>query len=96
MPSQVRLFSTVQRYLIVEQECLAMKRAIESLRYYLLGRFFCLKTDHCALQWLNRMKDSNTHLTGRYLSLQPYDFTVLFRVGKANLVADCLSRVYKN
>lgn len=33
------------------------------------------------------MKDSNKHVTGWYLSLQPYDFTVQYRVGKANLVA---------
>ena len=91
-----KLLDQEKRYSTVEKECLAMKWAIESLRYYLLGRHFVLETDHRALQWLNRMKDSNTRLTGWYLSLQPYDFTVKYQAGKANLVADCLSRVHED
>jgi len=51
------------RYSTVAKECLAMKWAIESLRYYLLGRHFILEMDHHALQWLNWMKDSNMRLT---------------------------------
>ncbi|KAL4008478.1 hypothetical protein ACER0C_002330 [Sarotherodon galilaeus] len=47
------------RYSTVEKECLAMKWAVESLRYYLLGRHFTLETDHCALQWLHKMKETN-------------------------------------
>lgn len=84
------------RYSTVEKECLAMKWAVESLRYYLLGRHFVLETDHRALQWLHRMKDSNMRIARWYLSLQPYDFTVQYRAGKSNMVADCLSRMYED
>lgn len=91
-----KLLDRETRYSTVEKECLAMKWAISSLKYYLLGRHFYLETDHRALQWLKRMKESNTRLTGWYLSLQPYDFTIHYRSGKANLVADCLSRVHEN
>ncbi|XP_078793179.1 uncharacterized protein LOC144987743 [Oryzias latipes] len=91
-----KLLDRETRYSTVEKECLAMKWAIDSLRYYLLGRHFCLETDHRALQWLRRMKDSNTRLTAWYLSLQAYDFTVQYRAGKTNCVADCLSRVHEN
>lgn len=38
----------------------------------------------------------DTCLTGWYLTLQPYDFTVQYLAGKANLVAGCLSRVHGN
>ena len=84
------------RYSTVEKECLAMKWAIDSLRYYLLGRHFSLETDHRALQWLNRMKDANMRIAGWYLALQPYDFTVQYRSGKSNVVADCLSRIHED
>uniref|UniRef100_A0A803K005 Gypsy retrotransposon integrase-like protein 1 n=1 Tax=Xenopus tropicalis TaxID=8364 RepID=A0A803K005_XENTR len=40
------------RYAIVERECLAIKWALESLRYYLLGRQFKLITDHAPLKWM--------------------------------------------
>ncbi|KAL4007477.1 hypothetical protein ACER0C_001329 [Sarotherodon galilaeus] len=74
------------RYSTVEKECLAMKWAVESLRYYLLGRHFTLETDHRALQWLHKMKETNMRVARWYLSLQPYDFTVQYRPGKSNCV----------
>ncbi len=90
-----KLLDRETRYSTVGKECLGMKWAIESLRYYLLGCHFFLETDYCALHLLKMMKYSNARLTGWYLSLQPYDFTVQYRAGKANVVADCLSRVHE-
>lgn len=87
-----RLLDRETRYSTVEKECLAVKWAVDSLRYYLLGRHFILETDHRTLQWLHMMKDANNRITRRYLSLQTYDFTVQYRPGKFNVVADCLSR----
>ncbi|KAM7394882.1 hypothetical protein PAMA_006561 [Pampus argenteus] len=81
------------RYSTVEKEGLAIKWALESLRYYLLGREFDLETDHRALTWINSMKDHNSRLTRWYISLQPYRFTIRHRAGKANVVADYLSRL---
>ncbi|KAK7898999.1 hypothetical protein WMY93_019852 [Mugilogobius chulae] len=86
-----RLLDRETRYSAVEKECLAMKWAIDSLRYYLLGRHFILETDHRALQWLHRMREANTRIAGWYLALQPYNFTVHYKPGKTNIVADCLS-----
>ena len=91
-----RLLDRETRYSTVEKECLAMKWAIDTLRYYLLGRHFILETDHRALQWLNRMRDANMRIAGWYLALQPYDFTVRYRSGRSNVVADCLSRAYED
>lgn len=90
-----KLLDRETRYSTVEKECLAMKWAIDALRYYLLGRHFYLETDHRALQWLHRMKDANMRVAGWYLALQPYSFTVRYRSGKTNIVADCLSRVHE-
>lgn len=37
--------------------------AIEELRYYLAGCHFTLVTDHAALQWMAREKDTNGRVT---------------------------------
>lgn len=59
---------------LVTREGLAIKWALESLRYYLLGREFDLEMDHWALTWMNSMKDHNSYFTRWYLSLQPFQF----------------------
>lgn len=88
-----KLLPREARYSVVEKEGLAIKWALESLRYYLLGREFDLETDHRALSWINSMKDHNARLTRWYLSLQPFKFVIRHRSGKSNLVADYLSRL---
>ncbi|XP_014857306.1 PREDICTED: uncharacterized protein LOC106926725 [Poecilia mexicana] len=65
-----KLLDRETRYSTVEKECLAMKWAIEALRYYLLGRHFILETDHRALQWLRRMRDANARKSVQNLGLQ--------------------------
>ncbi|CAM4582851.1 unnamed protein product [Caretta caretta] len=41
-----KLLPREQKYAVVEKECLEVKWAMETLRYYLLGRRFTLVTDH--------------------------------------------------
>lgn len=88
-----KMFPRETRYSTVEQECLAIKWALDSLRYYLLGREFSLEMDHRALQWLERMKDANARITRWNLSIQPFKFRVHYRPGSLNKVADFLSRI---
>ncbi len=45
------------KYAAVQKEALAIKWAIQELRYYLLGRKFTLVTDHAPLQWMAHAKD---------------------------------------
>lgn len=87
-----KLFPREVRYSTVEKETLAIKWALDSFRYYPLGRGFTLETDHKALQWLEQMKDTNGRITRWYLALQPFRFTVHHVPGKENLTADYLSR----
>ncbi len=79
-------------YSTIEKECLAIRWAVLTLRYYLLGREFTLCSDHVPLQWLHRMKDTNARITRWYLALQPFKFKVIHRPGTQMTVADFLSR----
>ncbi|KAJ8277939.1 hypothetical protein GJAV_G00081910 [Gymnothorax javanicus] len=87
-----KLFPREVRYSTVEKEALAIKWALDSFRYYLLGREFTLETDHKALQWMERMKDTNGRITRWYLALQPFCFSIQHIPGRDNLTADYLSR----
>ncbi|KAL2097844.1 hypothetical protein ACEWY4_007051 [Coilia grayii] len=87
-----KLYPRETRYFTVEKECLAVKWALDTLRYYLVGKEFVLETDHRALQWLHKIKDSNARVTRWYMAMQPYQFSVRYRTGKSNVVADFLSR----
>ncbi|XP_069502965.1 uncharacterized protein [Ambystoma mexicanum] len=79
-------------YPTIEKECLAVKWAIDALRYYLLGREFTLMTDHAPLVWLARNKDSNQRVLRWFLSLQPFSFKTVHKPGKLLSQADYLSR----
>ncbi|XP_058876949.1 uncharacterized protein LOC131731694 [Acipenser ruthenus] len=88
-----KLLPREQRYATIEKECLAIKWAVESLKYYLWGRRFTLYTDHAPLRWMYKEKDSNPRLTRWFLALQPYCFEVKHRAGKDHMNADVLSRI---
>ncbi|KAL5491649.1 hypothetical protein EMCRGX_G016981 [Ephydatia muelleri] len=81
-----------QNYSTIEKECLAIKLATHAFRVYLLGREFTVETDHRALEWLHRLKDSNPRLCRWSLTLQPFKFSVRHKAGVTNGNADALSR----
>ncbi|KAE9345958.1 hypothetical protein PF008_g8516 [Phytophthora fragariae] len=82
----------VAQYGITDLECAAVIWAVKLFRPYLYGRKFRLVTDHAALKWLMTSKD----LTGRVyrwaLQLRGYDFEIVYRSGKDNVVADAVPR----
>lgn len=88
-----KLLPREERYATVEKECLATRLGVHAFRVYLLDRPFTIQTDHRVLKWLDRLKDNNSRLTRWSLSLQPFEFTVQYRCGKANSNADALSRI---
>ncbi|KAI2647892.1 Retrovirus-related Pol polyprotein [Labeo rohita] len=79
-------------YSTIEKECLAIRWAILTLCYYLLGREFTFCSDHAPLQWLHRMKDTNAQITRCYLALKPYKYKLVHRLGAQMAMADFLSR----
>ena len=79
-------------YATIEKECLAIKWALETLQYYLLGRTFTLVTDHAPLVWLSRNKDTNSRVLRWFLALQPFSFQTVHRPGRMQSNVDYLSR----
>lgn len=87
-----KLLPREKNYATVEKECLAIKWALETLKYYLLGRKFTLVTDHSPLHWMAKNKETNSRITKWFLSLQPFNFSVVHRPGRHHGNADALSR----
>ena len=91
-----KLLPREEKYATVEKECLAIRLGIEAFRVYLLGRPFTVRTDQRALEWLDKMRDTNSRLTRWSLALQPYQFRVCYRPGSSNSHADALSRCIRD
>lgn len=80
-------------YSTIEKELLAIVWATKYFRPYLFGRKFKILTDHKPLQWIMSLKEPNSRLTRWRLKLSEFNFTVVYKKGKANTNADALSRV---
>ena len=86
---------TEENYDIYEKEFLAILKALENWRAYLIWtkKPFVIETDHKNLtHWKEPKK-----LTGRTVrwheKLQDYNFKIVYIAGKANRPADVLSRM---
>jgi transposase InsO family protein len=92
-------FTSAQRsYKTFEHEALAVIEALMKWEDKLVGRQFCIVTDHEALETI---KTSNRDgKSGRLIRwdeyLSRFQFTVMHVPGELNKVADCLSRYYEN
>ena len=80
------------RYATVEKECMAIVWAVKRFDFYLYGRFFEVHTDHRPLIYLHEKRSTNRRLMRWSLVLQEHRFRVTSVPGRANLLADFLSR----
>lgn len=90
------LTKTEEKYSAIEKELLAIVWATQYFRPYLFGRKFTLYTDHQPLTYALNLKTPNTRLVKWRLRLLEYDFEIIHRPGKQNVVADALSRIPEN
>ena len=82
-----------QKYPITEQECLAVKWAINYFHQYLISKKFRVITDHSALKTLMTTQIPKGRRARWIMDLENYDFIIEHRAGKSNANADALSRL---
>lgn len=82
-----------KNYSTTHRELLAIILAIERFQHYIWGKHFVMHTDHQALTYLFNQNKVGSRLLRWKLLLAEYDFDIIHRKGKANVVSDCLSRV---
>ena len=80
------------RWDTLKKEAYAIFFSVKALAYYLHGKFFVIETDHANLIW---MEKSEVHIIIRWrMFLQGFWFMLRHIPGKANVMADMLSRMY--
>lgn len=87
------LNSAEKNYSTIEKELLAILDSTKHFRPYLFGQNFVIETDHNPLVWLYKIKEPNSRLIRWKLKLEEFNFTIVYKKGKENQVADALSRV---
>ena len=80
------------RYATHDLELAAVVYALKLWRHYLLGAKLELFTDHRSLKYLFSQKELNMRQHRWAEFLAAYDLDILYTPGKANRVADALSR----
>lgn len=87
-----KLSSPETRYSVCEREALAVYWGVNKFKRFLYGQHFFIITDHRPLETINNGSIKNARIMRWFLSLQAFNFTVIYRPGKENVLADYLSR----
>ena len=88
-----KMNSAESNYPTHERELLAVIHALRTWRHYLAGQKFTVVTDHYSLQYL-RTQPQLSKRQARWLDfIAEFNFEVVHKPGKSNVVADALSRV---
>lgn len=78
------------------KEMYAITQSVSKWRHYLLGRHFIIKTDHRSLKNLLTQVIQTPEQQVFLCKLLGYDFTINYKSGKYNQVADALSRSFES
>ena len=81
-----------QNYPTHDMELAAVVFALKIWRHYLYGEEFEVYSDHKSLKYIFTQRDLNMRQHRWMEFLEDYDFTLHYHPGKANVVADALSR----
>ncbi|GMQ12089.1 hypothetical protein CsSME_00054546 [Camellia sinensis var. sinensis] len=87
-----KLNDTERRYTVQEKEMTAIIHCLRTWRHYLLGSKFVVKTDNVATSYFQTQKKLSPKQARWQDFLAEFDYIMEYKPGKANLVADALSR----
>jgi hypothetical protein len=77
---------------IYEKEMMAILHALNKWNPYLIGRHFKVKTDHDSLKYFLEQRLSLEEQQKWVTKILGYDFEIVYKKGKKNVVANALSR----
>ena len=83
-----KLNDAESRYTVHEQELLAIIVCLRTWRCYLEGMNFIIRTDHKSLEHVQTRKYLSRRMTRWVEYLQQFNFTIEYKPGKDNVVAD--------
>lgn len=86
------LIPAERNYSTTEREALAVVWAVERFRGYIEGHEVIVGSDHQPLKWLLTLKSPSGRLVRWALKLQCFNLKFQYTPGKANVIADTLSR----
>jgi hypothetical protein len=81
---------------IYEKEMLAILHVIDLWCPYLLGQRFQIKTDHQSLKYFLEQRISSPEQQKWVTKLFGYDYEIIYKKGKDNVVVDALSQKYED
>lgn len=87
-----KLNETERRYTVQEKEMTAIIHCLRIWRHYLLGSKFIVLTDNVATSYFQSQKKLSPKQARWQDFLAEFDYILQYKPGKANVVADALSR----
>ncbi|GKD20862.1 putative nucleotidyltransferase, ribonuclease H [Tanacetum coccineum] len=87
-----KLNETERKYTVQEKEMTAVVYCLRIWRHYLLGSRFVIKTDNIATSYFQTQKKLSPKQARWQDFLAEFDYQLEYKPGKANVVADALSR----
>nr|CAD1817170.1 unnamed protein product [Ananas comosus var. bracteatus] len=87
-----KLSNAKRRYSTYDMEFYALVRAIQHWEHYLAYRDFVVYSDHQALRYLSSKKKLNARHAKWSSYLDEFNFSLKYKSGESNIVADALSR----
>jgi hypothetical protein len=81
---------------IYEKEMLAILHVVDLWRPYVLGQHFQIKTDNQSLEYFLEQRISSPKQQKWVTKLFGYDYEIIYKKGKDNVVVDALSRKYED
>nr|CDJ92636.1 Putative tick transposon [Haemonchus contortus] len=87
-----RLSSAEKRYHVTDLEALTIVFALQKFHYFVYGMEVVVRTDHLPLTALFKRSNVSSRVVRWASEIQQYKLTIEYVKGKANAVADALSR----